>query len=112
MRLGVLYKPVPGHHFAMSVKLAVTNFNNAPHCGRRGHKPAEIRLHPAELPADLHHEGLAIHPDDRVRPGYIRVTTCDLLPDYVTQPDPNGDDLRAEYYRSKQQFNQQVEAAL
>lgn len=108
MRLGVLYKPVPGQPFAMAVKLAVTNFNNAPHCGRRGHNPAEIRLHPDELPAELHLDGLAIHPDDQVRPGHIRITTCDLLPDYVVQPDPDGYDAHGEFCRYTRKFAQQA----
>lgn len=111
MRLGVLYKPKPGQPFHLAVRLAVQNFNNAAHCGLYGHYPTEIRLHPDELPAELQLDGLAIHPDDQVRPGFIRITTCDLLPDYVVEPHPDGDDLRAEYHRYKQQFANQVQTA-
>jgi len=111
MRLGVLYKTKPGQPLTETVKLAVINFNNAAHCGRHGHHPAEIRLNPDELPAELHLDGLAIHPDNQVRPGYIRITTCDLLPDYVVKPHPDGDDAYSEFCRYKKQFAQQVQQA-
>lgn len=79
--IGVLYRIRPGIALADVIRLATTNFNNAPHAGKRGHKPAAARFHPADCPADVQIDGLAILPDDTVRPGHVRICTVEMSPE-------------------------------
>lgn len=111
MRHGVLTKPSPGLNLLQAVEQAIRNFNNAPHCGRAGRLPAEVRFNPADIPAERNLGGLSVLPDSNVRVGHIRVTTADLLP----PPTPEEDEFTAalrEYHQLKDEFEQQTRAAV
>jgi hypothetical protein len=79
MRQGILYTYNHRQPLAQAIAPALLNFTNAPHLA--GHHPAEARFNPAQLPADLEVEGLSVLPDERVKVGYVRITTCDMFDD-------------------------------
>ena len=81
--IGVLYRIRPGIPLAQALKLAVANFNNAPHAGKRGHLPAAARFNPGDCPADVQIDGLAVLPDDTVRLGHVRICTHSFSPELV-----------------------------
>ena len=89
-RIGILFQ-VNGSPLPAAIKRAISQFKKSEHT--KGLIPAEVHFSPSDL------EGLEVYVDDRIDPGFIRVTTRPIISELDLEKACFASEVRVEVER-------------